>query len=107
MLSDIDAALARLPKAKQIPQTPKYLQHVMAADAEIMLKMDKRIRFLEDQLRRKEAKAMKWKSRYYKLKLQTDILTQDYVRHTNTIEELKREPEIWQNKVKELMEQTS
>ena len=68
MDTDIDAALARLPKSHKIPQTPQYLQHVMAADAEIMLKMDKQIRFLEDQLRRKEAKAMKWKGRYYKIK---------------------------------------
>lgn len=48
MFAAIDAALARLLKAHSIPQIPQYLQHVMEADAEIMLETSKKIRYLED-----------------------------------------------------------
>lgn len=63
--------LVLLPKGEKIPQTVEYLQHVMAVDAELMLKMDKQIKRLEDQLIRKQAAVMKWKGKYYKQALES------------------------------------
>jgi hypothetical protein len=71
MLPDIDAALARLPR------TRTKIEYVV-------IDLNKRIRFLEDQLRRKEAKAMKWKGRYYALKREIDDAALNGSSHINT-----------------------
>ena len=55
-------------KGETVPQTPESLQVIMAADAEIMLAQDKKIKQLEAKLLQKQAAVTKWRGRYYTLK---------------------------------------